>query len=202
MIIQNIEVWAEEFKKTHTWTELVNEVLKMYTDDISAINMLMLRVPKVHATESSVDNFDALVRERLWNESVEEIKSLTGQELNLITTENLDIKIFCGKIIEILCLGNRGPSIRDMYLLPDKYPVHEQLILCCLAGIALDAQLSTGLLATVLYTITYRLIYHVHYRCTLSIESYMSEETSGEKDISWYTYAGIRFYSGTLKPID
>lgn len=203
MIIQNIEVWAEEFKKTHTWTELVNEVLKMYTDDINALNMLMLRVPKVRATESvSADDFDMIMRDRRWGQSIREIKKLTDTDVDVLTRDYTDINAFCDSIIKIIETGYRKIPALDNIKLVNGHENYEVKMLCCLAAMALDACLTAPNLASVLYTITYRLIYHVHFCCTISLEAYMSEETSQEKDISWYIYSGLRFYSGTLKPID
>lgn len=200
MYYKEIESYFLQFKRTHTWTELVEEVLRLHTGKEADLTEIFTKVANIQQDDfcMPVDTFDKIVRARCREKIVEQIETFTGEKnIRTLCLPSADIT-YVGNLV-LSALQEEAPFFFMNLIELTEYEksayVYEKLYY--LTGAALNACRNRKKLASILLTLADSLLFKAHVLFTVDQDAYMAEKPT-ERSFRTIVNDGIRFFSGDI----
>lgn len=198
MRINEIEAWAHEYKKTHTFTELISEAIRLNKGNTEDLTELQLETSKnwKFAGFSATGTFDIIMQKRCRDKIVNQIKDYTGELPTGLDLQEEELYDFYVIIVDKLCEGKSCPYNRETLLDPGTYHYSGKAeLLFFLAGVTLSSELKASDQSSILLALADRLLYDSGFVFTVNADAYISQ-CPKMKCRNTYIMDGKNFFSG------
>lgn len=198
MCINEIEAWAREYRKTHTYTELISVAIRLNKGNSENLTELQLAVSK-RSKPSNFEwdsSFDTVVLNRCRDAIVYQIEKYTHCMPEDLGLQDADFCDYCLTIINKLCNGSNCPYKKSTLYKRYIYWYSDQVkLIFFFTGVALSSQLDDKDAASILLSLAERLLYNHGMFFTLDQDAYLSicPRVRHEED---YIVDGKNFFGG------